>query len=71
MAAKPTFFNNLKVSFADVPIDATNNDAIPTSAFLEASESLCTLFGTANESTRCSQPSDNYQMSSAQWPLRR
>ena len=40
-----TFFGALKKSFADVPIDSSNGDAIPTTDFLEASESLCTLFG--------------------------
>ena len=41
----PTFFSNLKKSFADVPIDTSKDNAIPTTDFLEASESLCSLFG--------------------------
>lgn len=40
-----TWFDTLKKSFADVPIDANNGNAIPTTEFLEASESLTTLFG--------------------------
>ncbi|KAL8830383.1 MAG: hypothetical protein Q9191_001460 [Dirinaria sp. TL-2023a] len=39
-----TWFDTLKKSFINVPIDATNNNAIPTSDFLEAAESLSTLF---------------------------
>lgn len=41
----PTFFSNLKKSFADVPVDSSKDNAIPTTEFLEASESLCSLFG--------------------------
>lgn len=37
-----TWFDNMKRSFADVPIE---NDAIKTTEFLEASESLVALFG--------------------------
>jgi hypothetical protein len=40
-----TFFDSIKRSFADVPVDSANNNAIDTSAFLEAAESLTTLFG--------------------------
>ncbi|KAI4092157.1 MAG: hypothetical protein LQ344_003640 [Seirophora lacunosa] len=39
-----TWFDTLKKSFVNVPIDASNNNAIPTSDFLEAAESLTTLF---------------------------
>ena len=39
------FFDTIKKSFADVPVDKANNDAINTTQFLEASESLITLFG--------------------------
>lgn len=41
-----TWFDTLHKSFADVPVDANNENAIPTSDFLEAAESLTTLFGT-------------------------
>ena len=41
----PSFFDNLKKSFETVPIDTQNDNAIATSDFLEATESLCTLFG--------------------------
>ena len=41
-----TWFDTLKRSFTDVPIDATNDNAVSTSEFLEAAESLTTLFGT-------------------------
>ena len=40
-----TFFDKLKKSFTDVPVEKNNNNAIPTSEFLEAAESLTTLFG--------------------------
>jgi len=39
-----TFFDTLKRSFVDVPIDAENANAISTTEFLEAAESLATLF---------------------------
>ena len=51
MTAKPayppggTWFDTLKKSFTAVTVDATNDNAIPTSDFLEAAESLTTLFG--------------------------
>ncbi|KAL8711858.1 MAG: hypothetical protein Q9220_003802 [cf. Caloplaca sp. 1 TL-2023] len=40
-----TWFETLKKSFVDVPVDSANDNAIPTSDFLEAAESLTTLFG--------------------------
>ncbi|KAL8683164.1 MAG: hypothetical protein Q9186_000877 [Xanthomendoza sp. 1 TL-2023] len=39
-----TWFDTLRKSFVDVPVDTANNNAIPTSEFLEAAESLTTLF---------------------------
>ena len=51
MSSKPayppggTWFDTLKKSFTDVTLDATNDNAIPTSDFLEAAESLTSLFG--------------------------
>lgn len=39
-----TFFDTLKGSFTNVPVDASKNSAISTTEFLEASESLVTLF---------------------------
>ena len=51
MAAKTTYppggtwFDTLKKSFVDVPVNANNDNAIETTAFLEAAESLTTLFG--------------------------
>jgi hypothetical protein len=48
MAAIPaggTWFDTIKKSFADVPIDAAKDDAISTAEFLEAAEALVTLFG--------------------------
>lgn len=41
-----TFFDTLKKSFVDVPISADNK--ISTTEFLEASESLLSLFGEWN-----------------------
>jgi hypothetical protein len=40
-----TFLDTLKRSFAHVKVDASNDNAINTTEFLEASESLTTLFG--------------------------
>lgn len=48
MAAIPpggTWFDTINKSFADVPIDAANGEAISTAEFLEAAEALVTLFG--------------------------
>ncbi|KAL8669645.1 MAG: hypothetical protein Q9168_005771 [Polycauliona sp. 1 TL-2023] len=39
-----TWFDTLKKSFVDVPVQSSNGNAIPTSEFLEAAESLTTLF---------------------------
>jgi hypothetical protein len=40
-----TFFDTVKRSFVDVPVDASKDNAISTTEFLEAAESLSTLFG--------------------------
>lgn len=40
-----TWFEQQKRSFADVKIDAANDNGISTTEFLEAAESLTTLFG--------------------------
>lgn len=40
-----TFVDTLKKSFVDVTVDADQNNAINTSEFLEAAESLTTIFG--------------------------
>ena len=40
-----TWFDTLRKTFDDVPVQANNDNAIPTSDFLEAAESLTTLFG--------------------------
>lgn len=47
MAIPPggTWFDTVKRSFADVPVDAANDNAISTTEFLEAAESLVKLFG--------------------------
>lgn len=39
-----TYFDTGKRSFSEVPIDASKDNAISTTEFLEASESLATLF---------------------------
>ncbi|KAF9693257.1 hypothetical protein EKO04_008754 [Ascochyta lentis] len=39
-----TFFDTVKKSWEDVPVDASKDDAISTNEFLEAAESLTTLF---------------------------
>lgn len=41
-----TIVQSLKRTFDDVPVDAANNNAVSTVEFLEASESLTTIFGT-------------------------
>lgn len=42
-----TWFDTLRKSFVDVPIDTANDDGIATTEFLEAAESLTTLFGSS------------------------
>jgi predicted ATPase len=39
-----TFFDTINKSFVDVPVDAAKDNAISTTEFLEAAESLTTLF---------------------------
>ncbi|KAF2101530.1 glycolipid transfer protein [Rhizodiscina lignyota] len=39
-----TYFDTLKKSFKDVPVDAANDNAISTTEFCDAAESLTTLF---------------------------
>jgi len=56
-----TFLDSLKKSFTDVPIDKEKDNAISTTEFLEAAESLTTLFGTAPLS-----PPDNH---ADNWPV--
>ena len=41
-----TFFDTVKQSFVDVPINKEKDSAVATSEFLAAAESLTTLFGT-------------------------
>ena len=45
-----TWFDTLKKSFADVPVDAAHDNAIATKDFLDAAESLTTLFGMSSTS---------------------
>lgn len=40
-----TFLDTFKKSFVDVPVDAANDNAVDTTSFLEAAESLTTMFG--------------------------
>ena len=40
-----TFFDTLRRSFTQVPVNADKANAIATTEFLEAAESLTTLFG--------------------------
>lgn len=42
-----TLLETFKKSFVDVPIDANNDNAISTTEFLDAAESLTTMFGTS------------------------
>lgn len=55
-----TIVQSLKRTFADVPVDEANGNAVSTVEFLEASESLTTIFGTPlsqsssqNSATNC------------------
>ena len=50
-----TWFDTLKRSFVDVPVDASKDNAISTTEFLEASESLTTLFGMSALMCDCAQ----------------
>jgi len=40
-----TYIDTMKKTFTQVPVDAANKDAISTEEFLEAAESLTTMFG--------------------------
>jgi hypothetical protein len=40
-----TFLDTVKRSFTDVPVDKEKDNAVSTSEFLEAAESLTTMFG--------------------------
>ena len=43
-----TFLDTLKRSFTDVPVNKEKDNAVSTTEFLEAAESLTTLFGMYN-----------------------
>jgi hypothetical protein len=45
-----TFLDTLKRSFTDVPVNKEKDNAIATTEFLEAAESLTTLFGECRKS---------------------
>jgi hypothetical protein len=40
-----TIVDTFRKSFADVPIDAEKDNAVATTEFLDAAESLITIFG--------------------------
>lgn len=42
-----TIVQTFRQSFVDVPIDPDKNNAIATTQFLDAAESLTTIFGTS------------------------
>lgn len=46
-----TWFDTLTKSFADVPIDTAHDNAIPTTDFLDAADSLTSLFGMSTSSS--------------------
>ena len=48
-----TLLDTFKQSFTDVPINADKENAIGTSEFLDAAESLTTIFGTCPPKTQC------------------
>ena len=43
-----TFLDTMKKCFVDVPVNPEKDNAIATTDFLEAAESLTTLFGMLN-----------------------
>ena len=53
-----TYLDTFKKSFTDVPVDAASGNAVSTSEFLEAAESLTTMFGNA------SRPGHKWQLAS-------
>lgn len=52
-----TLLDTFKESFANVPIDADKGNAIHTSEFLDAAESLTTMFGRVSLGSRWMQDS--------------
>lgn len=50
-----TFLDTLKKSFTDVPVDKEKENAVSTTEFLEAAESLTTLFGSPPAFSICIQ----------------
>lgn len=48
-----TIVDTFRQSFVDVPVDAEKDNAIDTTKFLDAAESLTTIFGSLNYA-RCS-----------------
>jgi hypothetical protein len=42
-----TIIDTFRQSFVDVPVDAERDNAVSTTEFLDAAESLTTIFGTA------------------------
>ena len=46
-----TYLDTFKKSFVDVPVDAAKDNAISTEEFLEAAESLVTIFGESTSNT--------------------
>lgn len=51
-----TLIQTFKRSFVDVPVDSANDNAISTSEFLEAAESLPSMFGTVDCSSVTAWP---------------
>lgn len=44
-----TYFDTVKKNFDQVPVDASKDNAISTTDFLQAAESLTTLFGKSTQ----------------------
>lgn len=66
-AANKNFFESMKASYTDVPIDESKDNAISTTQFLDASESLAGLFGRLVRAELRHTCSRKVQMSSAAW----
>lgn len=47
-----TIVQTLKRTYADVPVDEANGNAVSTTEFLEASEAMTTIFG-KNSCIKC------------------
>lgn len=70
-----TLLETFKKSFKDVPIDADRDNAVSTTEFLDAAESLTTIFGSISQNASACPiawpltMTNPRQMSLAPWPF--